>query len=349
MARVFLHIGAHKTGTTYLQNLFHLNRQRLERAGVFYPDIGPNTAHHALARAWIDLPDIPDTFYGTAGVDGLWDQLIEQYAGAEGTLLLSAENFSRARPQVINWADLARRLAPFEEVRIVYTMRTQVELVQALWLQLAKTSRVIDLGNCVRTALQERRVVGVGVDHYAVYGTLRRSFAAEQVHLLDYEQIRRGPGGVGQAFLDLLGCDLRADDLEQPPQDEANISPEPLSYWVATQVAGKTVPGPQLLALVSEVIGSAGRPTTLLSRDEYSRLQQRYAQGNAYLVDTVQPVQPGFSFLKPEPPEDLLYRDDISQSMWIRIASGLNREPSPAVSAKRSDLLSQIRTRLTRK
>ena len=122
MAKVILHVGAHKTGTTYLQNLFHLNRARLAEAGIHYPDIGPNTAHHALAGAWMNLPDIPDRFYGAAGPDGLWQKIIDQYATAPGTLLLSAENFSRCYPEEIDMVDLARRLEPFESVQVIYCL-----------------------------------------------------------------------------------------------------------------------------------------------------------------------------------------------------------------------------------
>lgn len=39
---VFLHIGLHKTGTTFLQYVLHDNRARLRRRGVGYPDFGPN-------------------------------------------------------------------------------------------------------------------------------------------------------------------------------------------------------------------------------------------------------------------------------------------------------------------
>lgn len=348
MARVFLHIGAHKTGTTYLQNLFHLNRKRLEEEGIFYPDIGPNTAHHALARSWIDMPDVPDSFYGDAGPDGLWQQLIDRHVGTDDTLFLSAENFSRARPQGIDWVDLARRLSVFDEVRIIYTMRSQVEMVQALWLQLAKTSRVIDLPACARTAIDERRVVGVVIDHYAVYCNLRRGFEPEQIHLLDYHQIRRAPGGIGQVFLDLLGSRQRAESFQQPPREDANISPDPLAYWVATQIAGKAKPGPKLEAITTDLIGSANRPTTLLSRTEYKRIDQRYAAGNAHMAETVQPTQPGFRFAQPEPPDNLLYRDDISPSMWIRIAAALYDLERDTDLPLAPTFLAQLRERLSR-
>ncbi|MBA2774812.1 MAG: hypothetical protein H0U36_12330, partial [Nocardioidaceae bacterium] len=37
MKRVFFHIGAPKTGTTYLQNVLFQNRPALKAAGVLYP------------------------------------------------------------------------------------------------------------------------------------------------------------------------------------------------------------------------------------------------------------------------------------------------------------------------
>ncbi len=37
MPRFTLHIGAHKTGTTYLQRVFHALRPALETAGIVFP------------------------------------------------------------------------------------------------------------------------------------------------------------------------------------------------------------------------------------------------------------------------------------------------------------------------
>lgn len=39
--RIYLHIGQHKTGTTWIQNVLYHNRARLAAAGVCYPDLGP--------------------------------------------------------------------------------------------------------------------------------------------------------------------------------------------------------------------------------------------------------------------------------------------------------------------
>ena len=46
--RVFLHIGLHKTGTTYLQGVLRANRRRLAELGVFYPG-GKGQPTHTFA------------------------------------------------------------------------------------------------------------------------------------------------------------------------------------------------------------------------------------------------------------------------------------------------------------
>lgn len=49
MAELILHIGMHKTATTYIQNILYDNRDMLFNEGIIYPDIGiMDGAHHLL-------------------------------------------------------------------------------------------------------------------------------------------------------------------------------------------------------------------------------------------------------------------------------------------------------------
>lgn len=346
MAKVILHIGAHKTGTTYLQNMFHLNRDRLAEDGIHYPDIGPNTAHHALAAIWQKMPDVPDSFFGTQGPEGLWRKLIDTYATAPGTLFLSAENFSRFYPETVDMADLAARLSVFSDIKIVYTMRTQPELVQSLWLQLARSGKPLTIYPFVRNTLEHRRSFGIRIDHNAVYDTLLQGFMPDQIHLLDYNQIRRSPGGVVQSFLTLLGSTLKLDDLKQPSREEANISPNPLAYWIACQINSGNTPDNLLVQRVAEVLSQGGSPNSLLARHEYHKLASRYAPANATLIERVQPWQPSFTFIEPKIPKNMLYREEVSQKQWSDIAA--QAYILPHREAKLPETLSRIRQTLTK-
>jgi len=331
MARLFLHIGAHKTGTSHLQHLFHLNRKRLAQAGVIYPDIGPNDAHHALAALWMDVPGVPEQFYARHSPEALWDNLVRAHATGPGTVFLSAENFSRGFPDVVDIPDLAQRLSAFDEVRVIYTMRQQAPLVQSLWLQVAKTTKVLGLHAYIRRALETGLSGGVRIDHDGIYEWLLQGFSPDQIILQDYAQMRRAPGGVGQVFLDLMGCDLRADDLVQPPQDKSNISPDPLAFLTATQIVENAVPPADLVALVDTVLHAnlPDQPRSILLWSEYTRFYKQYAPRNAMLVERVQPWQPGFTFEDPAPSPDMLYRADLGEEVWSRIAAALYARQKP--------------------
>lgn len=336
MAKVYLHIGAHKTGTSYLQHLFYLNHAKLARAGIHYPLIGPNDAHHALAAAWIDLPDLPAGFFGKGGPDKLWNDLIARYARAPGTVFLSAENLSRQSPQAVDFADLARRLQAFDEVRVIYTLRRQADLVQSLWMQAARSGRVLTLRTYLIRAWEESLGGGIGIDHEALYQALLAGFAPEQIILLDYEAIRAAEGGIAQSFLDLIGAPVAAADLAQPPEARANISPDPLGFYLASQIAGG-LPPKALVAAVTDILRTdPPRRSSLLGRAEHVRFHRQFAPGNARLVERVQPWQPGFSFADPEPGDDIFYRNNVTEWQWLQIAGMLYRDAPRASATERA-------------
>lgn len=347
MAKVVLHIGAHKTGTSYLQGLFYRNHGALAAAGLHYPPIGPNEAHHALASAWIMNPDIPDRFFGAGGPDAFWqNKIIKPYADAPGTVFLSAENFSRFLPQKVDMAALAERLAPFESIRILYTMRRQVDLVSSLWTQIAKMRAAPTLRAYVERAYTECLGRGIPLDHNAVYDHLLTGFSPEQITLLDYSQLAAAPGGMAQVFLDLMGIDLRADSLASPPETVANISPDPLSLFAATQITGREPPPDALIETIRAIVHPDRRqPATLLARHEYIRVHRRFVPLNRLLVRRVQTVQPGFSFDDAEPPETMFYRDDLTAQHWMQIAAAVYNMPKAGVTLSQARRLLHRATR----
>lgn len=327
MAKLVLHIGAHKTGTSYLQSLFHHNRAMLRADGIHYPKLGANKSHHILAGAWIPLPDIPDRFFGPGGAEELWNRFITDHAGLDGTVFLSAENFSRLEPRSVDMRSLAQRLSAFDQVQVVYTVRHQVELVQSVWLQIAKTRKVFILRNFVEKAIKTAVVGGVDLDHGAVYSRLLQGFDPAQITLLDYASFRRTPGGMVQVFLDLLGSTLRPADFKPIPLDKANISPEPLSTYIAGLIAEGQIPPADLIDMVSGLIRpDSSIPTTLLMRSEYARIGRTFARRNAVLLNQIRMLQPAFSFDPVSPPGNLMYRDDLTVHHWATIAAALYRK-----------------------
>jgi hypothetical protein len=332
MARVVLHVGAHKTATSFLQGSFHLNRNRLESAGIFYPDMPPQRAQHALTGVWIDLPR--ELGEQPISAEQQWQELVREYAAREGVLFLSSERFSRLENQRVDMADLARRLAPFEAVKLVYTVRQQVDLVPSIWSEVSKSRpNPPEIGPYLRRVFDQGMAGGVPVDHQLFYDHMLTGFAPEQIHLLDYEQISGAAGGVLGAFLRLLGSDLNPARFQPIAPELANISPDPLAFWLTTRIWPGETPDSERIARVRMALGPKQLRSSLLSQAERAQVIAHFEPLNAALVARVQPWQPGFS-LSPPAAAPALHRDQVDDQVWARIAAALYEAPAQPRSSR---------------
>lgn len=127
---VFLHVGAPKTGTTYLQDRLYLNRANLTKNGIHYP-VG---MHADMFGAALDLIDMP---WGgqREGVRGEWESLVGRVRRAPGTAIVSHEILAGATKEQVGkaMADLAGA-----EVHLVYSARDIARQVPAEWQEMVK-------------------------------------------------------------------------------------------------------------------------------------------------------------------------------------------------------------------
>lgn len=135
MARVvYLHVGAPKTGTTYLQDRLARNRSALADHGVHYP-IG---LHSDMFGAAIDLLDKGWGKGVRENARGEWDALMGRVRRANGTVIISHEILAGARPDQVAraMADLADA-----EVHLVYSARDLARQIPAEWQEGIKHQR----------------------------------------------------------------------------------------------------------------------------------------------------------------------------------------------------------------
>lgn len=338
MARLLLHIGAHKTATSYVQRLFHENRAALARHGIVYPDIGPNRAHHILVTPWIDVPELNPYHFGSRNLvqrllgrnphDAFFDRFVRKHARRDGTVFLSAEVFSRAEPQHVDMRDLARRLAPFEDVRVVYTVRHQADYIQSIWLQLAKNGKAPRFDNFLAHALERQDASGLWVEHGKVIEHVLTGFSPDQLVVLDYEASRRHPEGMAGPFLDLMESPLRFRDFKDLDRREANISPDSLATWLAHAIGWPSPPRPRLArelqAALDDIRKLRGKKrTTIYTRKEYDKVAATFAEANARLAPWLQASGSGAELSAPALPETLLFREDLTLSDWAALARPL--------------------------
>ena len=131
---VHLHIGAPKTGTTYLQDRLMINAAGLAKHGVTIPGprAGRTDAFHF--RAALDLLD--QDWGGSPGhAKGAWDAMVRKVGRSDGNVVISHEILAAAKPDKVAKAmnDLAGH-----EVHIIYSARDLGRQLPAAWQESIK-------------------------------------------------------------------------------------------------------------------------------------------------------------------------------------------------------------------
>lgn len=124
---VFLHIGAMKTGTTYLQQVMIQNKDALASHGVLFP--GGSWADQVLAAH--DLVGHHRERGVRKRAAGAWDTISAEMLGWNGTAsILSVEFLGFAGPRV---AQRAVESLEGAEVHVVLTVRDTADVLPGLW------------------------------------------------------------------------------------------------------------------------------------------------------------------------------------------------------------------------
>jgi hypothetical protein len=133
--RVLVHVGAPKTGTTYLQDVLFLNRESLAAQGILYP--ADRFDEHFLAA--LDLMELPWGGLERQAV-GAWDRLAERVRTWPGTVIVSHEILATASRQQVR-----RALDSFgdAEVHVVLSARDLARQIPAEWQENVKHRRTL--------------------------------------------------------------------------------------------------------------------------------------------------------------------------------------------------------------
>lgn len=134
--RVFLHIGLHKSGTTYVQNICRANRDGLAAQGVHFPG-GKGGPNHTFAA--YDLFGRRPRASEDNRISGQWDAITRDILGCSSpTGLISEEALSLASPAQ---ARKAVRSFGDAEVHVVVTARDLGRVVLSAWQEDIKTDQ----------------------------------------------------------------------------------------------------------------------------------------------------------------------------------------------------------------
>ena len=216
-ARVFLHIGEPKTGTTFIQQVLWGNRAELAAQGIVLP--GHHPQDHF--RASQDLRGIEKLASDPAGPwTGEWEILASQAKQPGKTAVISHELFSAADPEQA--ATAVRSLQP-AAVHIVLTVRDMATLLPAEWQETVKHRNARSWEDWLSDVIDRE---SVDADRrqwwfWRVHDTLAilRLWAGhvppERIHVVTNPPRGSAAGLLWERFASLLGIDPGCADLSR--------------------------------------------------------------------------------------------------------------------------------------
>ncbi|PUA82990.1 hypothetical protein [Nocardioides currus] len=189
--RVYLHIGAPKTGTTYLQDRLMLNSSTLAGHGVHFPTknrlVDADLFHF---RAALDLID--QDWGGRPGhAEGAWDTMVRRVRRADGTVVISHEILAPAKPEKI-----ARAMNDLEgsEVHVVYSARDLGRQLPAAWQESVKQGRKWSFDRFLNMVERRKTWFRAAMDLPEVLSSWGAKLPPERVHVVTVPH-ERGPHG----------------------------------------------------------------------------------------------------------------------------------------------------------
>ncbi len=229
--RVFLHIGAIKTGTTYIQTVLRENRERLIEEGVLFP----GRRWRSQVRAVEDVLRLGKTRDGRpVPTPRPWPRLVEEIRSFGGdTAVVSMEWLSYARPAQVR--SIVASLAP-AEVRVVLTLRDATATVPAAWQTGVHNGSTVSWPRFARGVRAAPRFPSTSARYAPLVGTralgrtqdarfILRSWAgqlgAERVDVLTVPAEGEPPQLLWARFASAIGV---PPELCRPPESPANTS-----------------------------------------------------------------------------------------------------------------------------
>jgi hypothetical protein len=132
--QVFIHIGAPKSGSTYLQSVIWANKARLAERGVLVPG-NVRFDHNRIAQT------VRSANPGAKAL-AAWDRILEEIRDWPGDVLLSNEWFCMAGQDRVERAVDAFRPS---DVHVIATARDLVRLVPSAWQETLKLGKAYQL------------------------------------------------------------------------------------------------------------------------------------------------------------------------------------------------------------
>lgn len=175
--RVFLHIGPHKTGSTYIQKMLVEYRPQLREYGYEYPEVGQEAefGHHRIVQAL------------TAARYQAAESIIKSaLASACDSVILSSENFDRLSE---NDLEALKGMLSGVDVTVLFVKRNAADLLFSTWQEEIKHGSTDDWALFFFNHIN-RPFASTIINPCLVLDRYSRFFPREHIRIIDYDLAR---------------------------------------------------------------------------------------------------------------------------------------------------------------
>jgi hypothetical protein len=196
MKKFYLHIGPHKTGSTYIQKVLYDNADKLEASNILYPReiVGPQYGHHVIPKLLMED--------NQEEVEILFERLLS----SELDLLISSENFDR-----LNHVQIERLKETISDrtFNIIFFKRNSVNLLYSTWQEEVKHGLTTPFSIfCLRHISFPFKSNIINAD--LVLEPYIQLFGEEALSVIDYDEALKS-GDIFDSLSNVLGLGGLAD------------------------------------------------------------------------------------------------------------------------------------------
>jgi hypothetical protein len=203
--RLVLHIGLHKTATTYVQNVLSSRRYDLLREGVLYPLAGSGLLARGVDRPTVNTRDGAQSGHATFTRPGDREvavgELLDEMPDTVSTVLLSAEDFSLG---LMTPQQYLARFGLFGKIEVVLVLRRQDVWIESFYKQ------VVDQFGNFETRSFEEYVAQEGprlLDFHSRFSPWRDAVGPDSFHVLSFDDLAGGGDAICRRLAEISGIE----------------------------------------------------------------------------------------------------------------------------------------------
>lgn len=203
---LYVHVGAHKTGTTYIQRILNDNSELLLKKGIEYPAYGKEfdkTAHHIIAWFLSDSKNY-NVSAGRFSADNLEifrDNIVNSLKLRD--VILSSEEFSRIAAYSSDFKKIKEFFSNFEKIKIILFLRNQFKTACPLWQEEIRSKRDMSFETFCNNFFRD----GGYADYYNQIKNWESLVGKKNISIFIYDNIIDEKKDVAHEFFKNIGRD----------------------------------------------------------------------------------------------------------------------------------------------